>query len=144
MGLRNDDPRPAAVYRWFAFTGRLLYIGCSHDPDKRWAEIQSMAGWSRLAAWRTLTWYETAREALQAERDAIRTEGPLLNIVRTRGGKGGTICRVLDVPGSQPVPCLHIGGSQWKVGAEDIGHWMEHLQPTVDAAALALIRKVQR
>lgn len=80
MGLRLNDPRPCSVYRWFAPTGQLLYVGAALDPDKRWNELRNAEEWPRFAAWRTVEWYETVREALAAEQDAIKTEGPLLNM----------------------------------------------------------------
>ena len=79
--LLRSDPRPCAVYRWFAETGRLLYVGCSTDPEARWKTLRwSEPSWTALAIRRTETWYPNVAEALDAELAAIQSEQPLMNL----------------------------------------------------------------
>jgi hypothetical protein len=136
MVLRKSDPRPAAVYRWYAFTGRLLYIGCALDPDKRWNEIKLAEDWPRLAARRTVTWYETAGEALQAELDAIRTESPLLNLQGNRGRKlHARVYRHLQLADGGVLRLLR-GHDKWHVGEDAIAAYEREMA----AAAARYVR----
>jgi hypothetical protein len=136
MVLRKDDPRPAAVYRWYAFTGRLLYVGCSVDPDKRWNEIRLAEDWTRLAARRTVEWYETAGQALQAELDAIRTESPLLNLQGNRGRKlDAKVYRHLELADGGVLRLLRSSTSQWIVGDEAIAEYEREMAAKAANAA---------
>lgn len=83
MAIPSGDYRDPAlrehfVYRAYDAAGRLLYVGCSKQPQKRWAEHRTnRADWVPLAARFRLSGpynYDTAREL---ERVALRDEYPL-------------------------------------------------------------------
>jgi hypothetical protein len=116
MGLAKTDSRPCYVYRWFAFTGQLLYVGCAKDPDKRWAEIRNVEDWPRFAARRTLERYDTVGEALAAELEAIKTESPLFNLngIRRRRRDGRAV-RFFELADGSRIRCErnHV---QWVIG----------------------------
>lgn len=115
----NPDTR-CAVYRWFAFTGRLLYIGCSVDPDQRWQALRQTESWTHLAAWRTLEWYESIPEAKAAERAAIKTEDALFNMQGVAGGNGRSVVkRALELPDGTSIPCQRRNG-RWHIGDDAI------------------------
>lgn len=78
---QTDYNRRTALYRFYDREGRLLYLGVAYNPEERWRSHADTAPWWRDAASRTVDWHETRGDALQAERDAIVTEGPLYNKV---------------------------------------------------------------
>ena len=134
------DLRRAAVYRWFAFTGRLLYVGCSVDPDKRWQDLQRTEGWTHLAAWRTLEWHESLPEARAAEREAIKTEDPLFNLQGLKGQGRKLIKRTLDMPDGTALPCWRFD-SRWHIGPEAIERGLAHLRGGWKAAVVRRVAK---
>ncbi len=84
MGLNIrliDDPNtPTALYRYFDEQDRLLYVGISgYLPTREHGHI-SKSRWMELAARSAIGRHPTRREALLAEREAIRTELPLFNV----------------------------------------------------------------
>lgn len=68
-----------ALYRYFDAAGGLLYVGIAADPAIRDEQHQRQSAWHKLAADRTVEWFESREEAHQAERWAIRGEEPLFN-----------------------------------------------------------------
>lgn len=76
----NRD-RPHAVYRHYADSGVLLYVGRSHDPDERWRILQiEQPAWTRYSVRRDEQWFPHMDPATEVEQEAIRTEGPLFNL----------------------------------------------------------------
>lgn len=75
---RNPALREHFVYRIYDAAGRLLYVGCTKRPEKRWAEHHAdLSRWVHEAARFRLSGpynYDTAREL---ERLALRDEYPL-------------------------------------------------------------------
>lgn len=69
------------VYRFFASDGRVLYIGCTSDPGKRFAKHAINRAWWRAVDKISLEHYETMELALEAERRAIESEEPYYNTV---------------------------------------------------------------
>lgn len=72
----NAFSRAAAVYRHFDASGRLLYIGCSMDPARRFGVHRCVAPWARQVANITLEWFDSREEAEAAEAAAIARENP--------------------------------------------------------------------
>lgn len=81
--------RPHYVYRLFDANDRLLYIGCTRNFSTRLAHLLAMCNVGkspngeliRIGVIRhSLEEYPNRRAALDAERAAIRSEAPLLNI----------------------------------------------------------------
>ena len=75
-------PERTALYRLYDVDDRLLYVGISENPERRWQTHSYTARntwWPRVAR-NDVTWHATRDEAAEAERKAIATEGPLFNI----------------------------------------------------------------
>lgn len=70
-----------AVYRCFAADGTLLYVGVADDVGKRWKEHAGDKPWWPLVVRQTVDWHDSRDEALRIERDAIRAERPVHNVV---------------------------------------------------------------
>jgi len=87
---------PHHVYRCYDAEDTLLYIGCTQNVQTRLAWLTSMCNLSRHPAVRTLIermtrhtveTFPTRAAAFAAERRAIATEAPLLNINSQAGGR---------------------------------------------------------
>ena len=79
--------RQAAVYRLYDVDGALLYIGSSYDPEER-EQVHSHTVWGQRIARRADEWHETREVAYEAERRAIRVEGPRHNVIGTPNHTG--------------------------------------------------------
>lgn len=75
---RDPASREHFVYRIYDSAGRLLYVGCSMRPEKRWAEHRAdRKSWTSRAQRFRMSGpynYDTAR---RLEREALRDEYPL-------------------------------------------------------------------
>lgn len=69
----------AAVYRLFDKDGRLLYIGSTVDPDRRWQQHRRERRWWSEVAGYKLDWHQGRSRAYKAEDAAIKAERPLYN-----------------------------------------------------------------
>jgi DNA-binding transcriptional regulator YiaG len=67
------------LYRHFDSRGELLYIGVSLRALQRLSQHRGSATWFPSIARVTLQEYDTRKEALIAEREAIKTELPKFN-----------------------------------------------------------------
>lgn len=77
-----DDPH--AVYWIYDQYGRVIYIGSSHDPQKRLGVHMATSSWRReIARMEVVAWYPSQLEARSAERLAIRAEDPDHNFHHT-------------------------------------------------------------
>ncbi|MET8831620.1 GIY-YIG nuclease family protein [Streptomyces sp. NPDC004610] len=74
-----DPDEPSAVYRLYDAYGVLLYIGLTCNPASRWKDHRKEMLWWPEVVHRHLTWYGSRREAWDAERAAIRSEGARYN-----------------------------------------------------------------
>lgn len=68
------------LYRHFDKEGRLLYVGISLSVMQRLASHRQYAAWFKHLASTTYEDYPTRKEALAAEKLAIKAEKPLYNI----------------------------------------------------------------
>ncbi|WP_406164152.1 GIY-YIG nuclease family protein [Streptomyces canus] len=68
-----------AVYRLFADSGQLLYVGISKDPMNRWQEHSANSWWRRVASYE-VRWHPTRAEARAEEKEAMASESPVHNI----------------------------------------------------------------
>lgn len=111
-----------AVYRLYCASGRLLYIGMSRSPMRRFAAHVSERSWWAEVDMATLEWQDSREEARTAEVAAIHAEHPRYNIAETplhrrvsgmgghltpdeiqRWGATGTVCAERRVT-RQPTP----------------------------------------
>jgi excinuclease UvrABC nuclease subunit len=77
-----------ALYRFFDAKGNLLYVGIAKDPKRRWRQhaIDSSDTWWPDVHRKEVEWHESRAEAEEAEKRAIRTEGPSYNTAHTATG----------------------------------------------------------
>ena len=68
-----------AVYRYFDEGDRLLYVGIAKDSAVRDVQHAARSAWRKLSVRREVEWFESRPDALAAEREAIRSEGPMFN-----------------------------------------------------------------
>ena len=67
------------VYRIFTKNDKLLYIGCSTDPERRLDELKRKMPWMRYADRYTKEPYDTYDDGRSAEARAIEAEQPKYN-----------------------------------------------------------------
>lgn len=71
---------PHAVYFVHDRRGKVVYIGCSWNPEKRMKYHRAKAPWrGEIATW-TADWYPNKDAARTVERDLIRATQPRFNI----------------------------------------------------------------
>jgi predicted GIY-YIG superfamily endonuclease len=81
LELHGLSQVPTFLYRFFDSTGRLLYVGITLAPLKRFRQhMLDHTAWMMDVAQIVPTWFETREEAREAEKEAIRTENPIYNI----------------------------------------------------------------
>lgn len=69
-----------ALYRFYDRRERLLYVGISNDPWRRWREHVRTQPWYPSVQHQAVTWYESEDLARAAETAAIHDERPRFNI----------------------------------------------------------------
>ncbi|WP_331763126.1 hypothetical protein OG571_47315 (plasmid) [Streptomyces sp. NBC_01369] len=98
MAISGPRHGQTALYRSFDAEGQLLYAGISGRLPVRWREHSrdyATRWWPEVRS-NTVEWFLTRVEAERAEREAIRTEEPLHNILhtsRSRVPQGQRECR---------------------------------------------------
>jgi predicted GIY-YIG superfamily endonuclease len=70
---------PEALYRWFDWDDRLLYIGITRDVAVRSDSHSRSSSWARFAARCEVMRYPTREMVETVERQCIRDEQPLFN-----------------------------------------------------------------
>ncbi|MFE1785625.1 GIY-YIG nuclease family protein [Streptomyces sp. NPDC059506] len=70
---------PTCLYRLHDRDGRLLYVGTTIDPARRYREHSKEKPWWHLVDRTVEQWLPDAAEARRAEGAAVREELPLLN-----------------------------------------------------------------
>lgn len=78
MGRMRED-ESTQLYRHFDASGRLLYVGISLSAISRLSQHSGDSHWFGDIANVTVERFETRRDALHAEADAIASEDPLYN-----------------------------------------------------------------
>ena len=81
----RDLSGPSCLYRYYDAQGVLLYVGITKDPAARRRHHQLHSEWYPHAGEPLIEWFEDRKSALKAERDAIRNEAPVFNVVGARG-----------------------------------------------------------
>lgn len=72
---------PTALYRLYDAEGRLLYVGISNSPYRRWAQHSVEQSWWPQVVTHKLEWHEDRNAAMAAEREAVQSERPTWNEV---------------------------------------------------------------
>lgn len=86
LELGVDDARTLTfLYRFYDVRSRLLYVGITQNLDWRLTNHADKKEWFQSVHRVTIKLYGSGDEARRAERDAIRNEGPLHNVVHNRG-----------------------------------------------------------
>lgn len=77
-------PERTALYRLYDDAGRLLYVGISANPEKRWKghEVYSCRWWDQVTR-KVIEWHDTREFAMAHEYLAILKEKPHHNRRRT-------------------------------------------------------------
>ncbi|MFD9564392.1 GIY-YIG nuclease family protein [Streptomyces sp. NPDC059994] len=75
-----EAPVPTALYRLCDRVGRLLYVGVTDNPDRRWPQHAADKAWWPTVTDLSIKWYPSRDCALTAEADAIRAEHPVHNV----------------------------------------------------------------
>lgn len=85
----SEPGGPTDLYRYYDHHGRLIYVGISKSAVMRAMQHERTAHW--WDAWVSMTRqrFPDRHAALAAERDAIRTERPLFNIMHASWQKAG-------------------------------------------------------
>jgi predicted GIY-YIG superfamily endonuclease len=68
------------VYRIFDESGKLIYVGCSHDPEARIYTHRMKSWWAPQISRIKLNVFPNRQVAIEAEAKAIRAENPRWNI----------------------------------------------------------------
>jgi len=74
-----------ALYRHWDEGGNLLYVGVSLKPLQRLENHIMDSHWSEQISIVTIEWFDTRHDAEKAEREAIKIEMPLHNVVHASG-----------------------------------------------------------
>jgi hypothetical protein len=77
--LEHSDDAPKALYRHFAASGQLLYVGVSENVERRNAEHARSSPWWKDVVQSEVEYFGTTIEALAAESRAVAAEAPLHN-----------------------------------------------------------------
>jgi predicted GIY-YIG superfamily endonuclease len=82
-----ESSERTALYRLYDADGRLLYVGISYQPEKRFKEHAHVKTWWHHVKQKRIEWFASQEEALKAEAAAVKAEGPLYdNTHRFRKG----------------------------------------------------------
>lgn len=80
MATHCADETRTALYRFYDPQGKLLYVGITNDPWRRWREHVREKPWYPQVKHQAVTWYDAERQARRAETRAIHDERPEFNI----------------------------------------------------------------
>jgi predicted GIY-YIG superfamily endonuclease len=79
-----DIAGPTWLYRLYS-AERLVYVGVSSDPQNRFKTHRQKTEWWPRVDRVVLRWLPSRAEAFAAERQAIATELPEMNVARPKG-----------------------------------------------------------
>lgn len=122
LGIPAPLPSPCvATYRFYDDADRLLYVGVTDNPGKRFAQHRS-APWGYLAQTFSLEWFRTRGRALSAEHHAIEREGPLYNGDRAECFEG----TAADARAATPAH-LERFPTHWRIERRGLAPWPSRL-----------------
>lgn len=94
---------PQALYRFFDATGVLLYVGITNNPSRRFTQHGTSREWWHEVETIKMERFPSREAVLQAERAAIKAEGPKYNIVHAGGAPVTSELPEAGNPGDYPV-----------------------------------------
>lgn len=97
MGKVCEGEERTALYRFYDASEKLLYVGITNDPWRRWRQHVQEKPWYPQVKHQAVTWYDGRIAAEKAERVAIRCEHPQFNIA-------GAVRPVTQETAAKPVP----------------------------------------
>jgi predicted GIY-YIG superfamily endonuclease len=74
-----DSPERTALYRLYDADGRLLYIGITNDPNRRWAQHARSSRWWPKVVTKKIEWLQSRSASLAAEKVEIERLNPPYN-----------------------------------------------------------------
>jgi excisionase family DNA binding protein len=111
--------RVTTLYRFYDADGRLLYIGISGNPGRRFDQHAQEKNWWVLVARSTMEHFPGRRAAERAEAAAIVREQPLFNIAGSLPNPNGPTGDPGVVPATtHPDPSLRLAAIDERIGAE--------------------------
>lgn len=87
MSPTSQATERTALYRLFDAEGRLLYIGISANPERRWTRHAGQKKWWNAVAKKEVEWHNTRADAEAAETSAIANEQPRHNVTGIHGAR---------------------------------------------------------
>lgn len=81
IAAHSDTPTKTDLYRYFDHRGQLLYVGVSKAALVRAMQHERLSHWWDSWAVMTRTMFPDRSSALAAERQAIKRERPLYNVI---------------------------------------------------------------
>ena len=97
MGSHCTGEQRTALYRFYDASEKLLYVGITNDPWRRWRQHVQEKSWYPQIKHQAVTWYDSRIAAEVAEHVAIRCEHPRFNIA-------GAVRPVEDEVPAEPAP----------------------------------------
>lgn len=80
----STNPPKTSLYRHFDESGQLLYVGIALSANRRMGAHRRNSRWFDRVATIRVEHFATRKQAMDAERKAIKTEKPLFNVSLNR------------------------------------------------------------
>jgi len=90
-----------ALYRHWDASGKLLYLGISHDPAARSEQHRRRSPWFKFVSETSVAWFETRDQAASAERAAIRSEAPVFNHTHNKANRDAALAYLFAAIGPE-------------------------------------------
>lgn len=105
MTVPGSDAR-TALYRLYGASDRLLYVGITDNPNRRWTQHATDKPWWPEVTRKALAWLDTREDAAAAETAAIRGEKPVHNHTHNPSAILGRLDNraIPDGPNAEPSP----------------------------------------
>jgi len=92
----QPEVNPTSLYRYFDTAGTLLYLGITNNDNQRDAwHCRHQIWWRFQVERRPGETFAKRTDAVTAERDAIRAEGPIFNVTHAEDGRHERIVNYL-------------------------------------------------
>jgi hypothetical protein len=130
------DNRPHVLYRFRNRDGRLIYVGISLSLPARLGQHRGDKPWWAEVTTVTVEHFPDRASALAAEKEAIRTESPLYNVVHARRSSGLVVPDGVSIETDKVYPHLPLWEFTSRYGDRRLAHlwlyWEAHGDPISD------------